>query len=160
MWTCICIVHSSLDMHIYTLAHTTCILPKRTRPVCRTPNHDYKLKCEELFFFFPVLLCFIHIEAFCFLICLDKLMEPLEYFCPATDWDFTLPRGTLVRERDLKHKLNHGFVPNCYMFSIWHLSKLLYMWGTFIVRDCLYGWAIIFNVMSFPVWWYSLTYVM
>lgn len=32
------------------------------------------------------------------------------------------------------------------MFSIWHLSKLLYMWGTFIVRDCLCVWAIIFNV--------------
>lgn len=45
-----------------------------------------------------------------------------------------------------KHKLIQGFVPNCYMFSIWHLSKLLYMWGTFIVRDCLCVWAIIFNV--------------
>lgn len=59
----------------------------------------------------------------------------------------TLPRGALVKERrPNKHKLNQGFVPNCYMFSIWHLSKLLYMWGTFIVRDCLCVWAIIFNV--------------
>lgn len=82
------------------------------------PTMTTNSNVKNFFFFFPVLLCFIHIEAFCFLICLDKLMEPLEYFCPATDWDFTLPRGTLVRERDLKHKLNHGFVPNCYMFSI------------------------------------------
>lgn len=58
----------------------------------------------------------------------------------------TLPRGALVKERRPKHKLNQRFVPNCYMFSIWHLSKLLYMWGTFIVRDCLCVWAIIFNV--------------
>lgn len=44
-----------------------------------------------------------------------------------------------------KHKLNLRFVPNCFMmFSIWHLSKLLYMRGTFIVRDCLCVWAIIF----------------
>lgn len=33
------------------------------------------------------------------------------------------------------------------MFSIRHLSKLLYMWETFIVRDCLCVWAIIFNVV-------------
>lgn len=37
-------------MHIHTPVHTR-ILPKLTQPVCRTPNnHDYKLKCEELFF--------------------------------------------------------------------------------------------------------------
>lgn len=69
-------------------------------------------------------------------------------FCPATNWDFTHCRAVLLwKKGDLnKHKLNQGFVPNCYMFSIWHLSKLLYMWGTFIVRNCLYVWAIIFNV--------------
>lgn len=38
-------------------------------------------------------------------------------------------------------------MPDCYMFSIRHLSKLLYMWETFIVRDCLCVWAIIFNVV-------------
>lgn len=44
-----------------------------------------------------------------------------------------------------KHELNLRFVPNCFMmFSIWHLSKLLYIRGTFIVRDCLCVWAIIF----------------
>lgn len=51
----------------FTLSYThTCILPKLTQSVCRTPNHDYKLKCEELFvcFFllFLVLLCFIHVH--------------------------------------------------------------------------------------------------
>lgn len=53
MWTCLCIVRSSFKMHIHTLVHT-CILPKLTQPVCRTPNHDYKLKCEELFFSFAL----------------------------------------------------------------------------------------------------------
>lgn len=48
MWTCPCIVRSSFKMHIDTL---TCILPKLTQSVFRTPSHDYKLKCEELFFF-------------------------------------------------------------------------------------------------------------
>lgn len=32
------------------------------------------------------------------------------------------------------------------MFPIWHLSKLLYMWGTFDMSNCLCVWAIIFNV--------------
>lgn len=62
MWTCLCIVRSSFKMHIHTLVHT-CILPKLTQPVCRTPNHDYKLKCEELFFIL-VLICFIHVHFF------------------------------------------------------------------------------------------------
>lgn len=158
MWTCLCIVRSSFKMHIHTLVHT-CILPKLTQPVCRTPNHDYKLKCEELFL---VLLCFIHVRFFFFsLLGFHKMMEHRSTFCPATNWDLTHCREVLLwKKGDLnKHKLNQGFVPNCYMFSIWHLSKLLYMWGTFIVRDCLCVWAIIFN-MSFPAWWYSLTYVM
>lgn len=146
MWTCQCIVRSSFKMHIHTLVHT-CILPKLTQPVCRTPNHDYKLKCEELFFFF--LLCFIHVRFFfSFFIGFHDTMERRSTFCPATNWDFTHCREVLWwKNGDLnKHKLIQGFVPNCYMFSIWHLSKLLYMWGTFIVRDCLCVWAIIFNV--------------
>lgn len=77
-----------------------------------------------------------------------KMMEHRSTFCPATNWDLTHCREVLLwKKGDLnKHKLNQGFVPNCFMFSIWHLSKLLYMRGTFIVRDCLCVWAIIFNV--------------
>ena len=144
MWTCLRIVRSSFKMHIHTLVHT-CILPKLTQPVCRTPNHDYKLKCEELFFF---LLCFIHVRFFFLLLVSTRWWNTQSTFCPATNWDFTHCREVLLwKKGDLnKHKLNQGFVPNCYMFSIWHLSKLLYMWGTFIVRDCLCVWAIIFNV--------------
>lgn len=142
MWTCLCIVRSIFKMHIHTLIHT-CILPKLTQPVCRTPNHDYKLKCEELFKF---LLCFIHVRVFFFLLVSTIRWNPgVLLSCHKLGLD-TLPRGALVKERRPKHKLNQGFVPNCYMFSIWHLSKLLYMWGTFIVRDCLCVWAIIFNV--------------
>lgn len=145
MWTCLCIVRSSFKMHIHTLVHT-CILPKLTQPVCRTPNHDYKLKCEELFFFFSFAL-FYTCKIFFSPLGFHKMMEHPEYFLSCHKLGLhTLPRGALVKERRPKHKLNQGFVPNCYMFSIWHLSKLLYMWGTFIVRDCLCVWAIIFNV--------------
>lgn len=143
MWTCLCIVRSSFKMHIHTLVHT-CILPKLTQPVCRTPNHDYKLKCEELFFSFA--LFYTCKKKKILLLGFHKMMEHRSTFCPATNWDFTHCREVLLwKKGDLnKHKLNRGFVPNCYMFSIWHLSKLLYMWGTFIVRDCLCVWAIIF----------------
>lgn len=142
MWTCLCIVRSSFKMHIHTLVHT-CILPKLTQPVCHTPKHDYKLKCEELFL---VLLCFIHVRIFFFFLVSTRWWNTGVLFCPATNWDLTHCREVLLwKKGDLnKHKLNQGFVPNCYIFSIWHLSKLLYMWGTFIVRDCLCVWAIIF----------------
>lgn len=143
VWTCLCIVCSSFKMHIHTLVHA-CILPKLTRPVCHTPNHDYKLKCEELFCF-----CFVLYMYIDFLYGFPQDVGTPEYFlCPATDWDFTHCQEVLLcMKGDLnKHKLNQWFVPDCFMFSIWHLSKLLFMWGTFIVRDCLCVWAIIFNV--------------
>lgn len=78
----------------------------------------------------------------------EDIGTPEYFLCPATDWDFIHCQEVLLRIKgDLnKHKLNQGFVPDCFMFSIWHLSKLLFMWGTFIVRDCLCVWAIIFNV--------------
>lgn len=136
----------------FTLSYThTCILPKLTQSVCRTPNHDYKLKCEELFFFF----CFG-----CYFVLYMYILSPFfSWFF--TRWRntrelYVLPQiGTSHTAKryscgggggDLnKHKLNLRFVPNCFMkFSIWHLSKLLYMRGTFIVRDCLCVWAIIF----------------
>lgn len=147
MWTCLCIVRSSFKMHINTLTHT-CVLPKLTRPVCRTPNHDYKLKCEELFFFSFRFASFYTCKIFFLPWFPHDDGTPEYFFCPATNWDFTHCREVLLwKKGDLnKHKLNQGFVPNCYMFSIWHLSKLLYMWGTFVVRDCLCVWAIIFNV--------------
>lgn len=63
-------------------------------------------------------------------------------------WDatHTLPRRARVQQRrpENQHKWNRGFVPNCYTFSISHGSKLLDVWGTFVMRDCLSLWAIIF----------------
>lgn len=114
MWTCLCIVRSSFKMHIHTLVHT-CILPKLTQPGCHTPNHDYKLKCEELF----LVLLFIHVHCFFFL-GFHKMMEHRSTFCPATNRDFTHCREVLLcKKGDLnKHKLNQEFVPNCFMFSI------------------------------------------
>lgn len=97
MWTCLCIVRSSFKMHIHTLVHT-CILPKLTQPVCRTPNHDYKLKCEELFFSFAL-----------FYTCKKKKNSSSwfpqddgtpEYFLSCHKLGLhTLPRGALVKER-------------------------------------------------------------
>lgn len=95
MWTCLCIVRSSFKMHIHTLVHT-CILPKLTQPVCRTPNHDYKLKCEELFL---VLLCFIHVRFF-FSSWFPQDDGTPEYFLSCHKLGLhTLPRGALVKER-------------------------------------------------------------
>lgn len=120
MWTCLCIVRSSFKMHIHTLVHT-CILPKLTQPVCRTPNHDYKLKCEELFFLGFAL--FYTCKIFIFFFGFHTMMERRSTFLSCHTLGLhTLPRGALVektKKGDLnKHKLNQGFVPNCYMFSI------------------------------------------
>lgn len=88
-------VRSSFKMHIHTLVHT-CILPKLTQPVCRTPNHDYKLKCEELFLVFAL-----------FYTCKKKSSSwfpqddgtPENFLsCHKLGLD-TLPSGALVRER-------------------------------------------------------------
>lgn len=127
MWTCLCIVRSSFKMHIHTLVHT-CILPKLTQPVCRTPNHDYKLKCEELFFFFSFALFYTFTIFVQFLVSTRRWNAGVLYVLPQI-WDFTHCREVLWWKKGdlIKHKLNQGFVPNCYMFSIWHLSKLLYM---------------------------------
>lgn len=99
--------------------------------------------------FFVFWFCFVLYMYIDFLYGFPQDVGTPEYFlCPATDWDFTHCQEVLLRMKgDLnKHKLNQWFVPDCFMFSIWHLSKLLFMWGTFIVRDCLCVWAIIFNV--------------
>ena len=97
------------------------------------------------------MLCFIHV-IFLFSFWFPHDDWTPEYFlsCHSFGTTHTAKRcsggGKKEKKGDLnKHKLNQGFVPNCYMFSIWHLSKLLYIWGTF-VRDCLCVWAIIFNV--------------
>lgn len=140
----------------FTLSYThTCILPKLTQSVCRTPNHDYKLKCEELFFsflFFPfvfgVALFYTCTFYLLFFLVFTRWWNTTElYVLPQIGTSHTAKRYSCGEKKgDLnKHKLNLRFVPNCFMmFSIWHLSKLLYMRGTFIVRDCLCVWAIIF----------------
>lgn len=96
MWTCLCIVRSSFKMHIHTLVHT-CILPKLTQPVCRTPNHDYKLKCEELFFSFALFYTF---KIFFFLFWFPHDGTP-EYFMSCHKLGLhTLPRGALVKRKE------------------------------------------------------------
>lgn len=97
MWTCLCIVRSSFKMHIHTLVHT-CILPKLTQPGCHTPNHDYKLKCEELFFGFAFYTCTLF-----FLSWLPQDDGTPEYFLSCHKSGLhTLPRGALVQERRSK----------------------------------------------------------
>ena len=97
MWTCLCIVRSSFKMHIHTLVHT-CILPKLTQPVCRTPNHDYnKLKCEELFLVFAL---FYTCKIFFFSSWFPRDDGTPEYFLSSRKLGLhTLPRGALVKER-------------------------------------------------------------
>lgn len=77
----------------FTLSYThTCILPKLTQSVCRTPNHDYKLKCEELFFclfVFGVALFYTCTFYLLFFLDFHKMMEHQRTLCPATNWDFT-----------------------------------------------------------------------
>lgn len=139
------------DAHSHTRTH---MHTAKTDTACSSHSQPWlqaQMWRTFFFFFFLVLLCFIHVRfLFSFLVS-TRWWNAGVLFCPATHWDFTHCREVLwwkkTKKGDLnKHKLNQGFVPNCYMFSIWHLSKLLYMWGTFIVRDCLCVWAIIFNV--------------
>lgn len=80
MWTCLCIVRSSFKMHIHTLVHT-CILPKLTRPVCHTPNHDYKLKCEELFCFVFLFFALFYTCKLTFFMGFRKMSEHQSTFC-------------------------------------------------------------------------------
>lgn len=96
MWTCLCIVRSSFKMHIHTLVHT-CILPKLTRPVCHTPNHDYKLKCEELFCF--LVLALFYTCTLTFFMGFHKMSEHQSTFCVLPQIGTSLPRGALVHER-------------------------------------------------------------
>lgn len=91
----------------FTLSYThTCILPKLTQSVCRTPNHDYKLKCEELFFsflfflLFLVLLCFIHVHFISFFSWFSQDDGTPQNFMSCHKLGLhTLPRGTLVGKK-------------------------------------------------------------
>lgn len=131
------------DAHSHTRAH---MHTAKTDTACLSHSQPWLQAQMWRTFFFAFF--FYTCKIFFFFIGFQNMMERRSTFCPATNWDFTHCRDVLWwKKGDLnKHKLNQGFVPNCYMFSIWHLSKLLYMWGTFIVRDCLCVWAIIFNV--------------
>lgn len=131
------------DAHSHTRTH---MHTAKTDTACLSHSQPWlQAQMWRTFFSFAL---FYTCKIFFFFHGFHKMMEHRSTFCPATNWDFTHCREVLLwKKGDLnKHKLNQGFVPNCYMFSIWHSSKLLYMWGTFIVRDCLCVWAIIFNV--------------
>lgn len=146
MWTCLCIVRSSFKMHIHTLVHTHAYCQNWHSLFFALPTMTTSSNVKNFFFFFRFAL--FYTCTFLFFLDSTTWLKHQRTFCPATNWDLTHCREVLWWQKgDLnEYKLNHGFVPNCYMFSIWHLSKLLYMWGTFIVRDCLCVWAIIFNV--------------
>lgn len=132
------------DAHSHTSTH---MHTAKTDSACLSHSQPWlQAQMWRTFLFFGFcLVLYMYID---FLYGFPQDVGTPEYFlCPATDWDFKHCQEVLLRIRDLnKHKLNQGFVPDCFMFSIWHLSKLLFMWGTFIVRDCLCVWAIIFNV--------------
>lgn len=150
---CVCVY---VDMSVYcpfkiqnAHSHTcTHMHTAKTDSACLSHSQPWlQAQMWRTFLFFGF--CFVLYMYIDFLYGFPQDVGTPEYFlCPATDWDFTHCQEVLLGMKgDLnKHKLNQWFVPDCFMFSIWHLSKLLFMWGTFIVRDCLCVWAIIFNV--------------
>lgn len=142
-------------MHIHTLIHTHMHTAK-TDTVCLSHSQPWlQAQMWRTFFFFSFFPFVFGVALFytctfylLFFLVFTRWWNTTElYVLPQIGTSHTAKRYSCGGKKgDLnKHKLNLRFVPNCFMmFSIWHLSKLLYMRGTFIVRDCLCVWAIIF----------------
>lgn len=114
------------DAHSHTRTH---MHTAKTDTACLSHSQPW-LQAQMWRTFFSFALFYTFKIFFCFSFYgFHMMMERWSTLRPATNWDFTHCREVLWWKKGdlIKHKLNRGFVPNCYMFSIWHLSKLLYM---------------------------------